>query len=229
MGGQGYEPLGWTAVSMMVVNLLGVDSRFVPKLPRILICGFAVASALGVTCVRLNTPIMWYGWTEQPVSQSLYHSRQPLLKNLSLQPECVNCLDGIVDIIKNNSEPDEPILSYPFMPIFYYLTGRTPPTFTYNQYIDVCPDKYAREDAARLLKNPPVIVVEMVFPSQVVKSDEELFRAAEQSGQRELQQAIRKITANYTLVATFRGKSFQYAWEEFPIKVWVRGAQETRR
>jgi hypothetical protein len=153
-------------------------------------------------------------------------SRQPFLRGMELNSETVESLDRIVAIIEQNSNPDEPIFAYPFMPIFYYLTGRPTPTFGYVDYHDVCPDKYAREDAERLLKNPPAVIIETVFPEKAVEFGERVFRGGMAAGQRDLEEAIRKITANYKLAAKLEGNSYSYGDGSYPIRVWVRPRSE---
>jgi hypothetical protein len=222
MGAQSYEPIGSTAVALMMVDFAGVSLSMAPDASRVLLGSLAVITCFGVTCVRLESPTMWVGWTERPVNEAVYRSRHPLLTGLRLSRDTVGCLDRITAIVQKHSNPGDPIFAYPSLPLFYYLARRSPPTFAYVDYYDVCPDQLAREEAARLLEKPPAVLIEMVFPPEVEKSHEDLFRGDKASGQRDLRAAIRKLTDGYALAATLDGASYQHGGQHYPIKVWVR-------
>jgi hypothetical protein len=227
MGAQGYEPIGFTAVSAMMAGLLTLDFRVAPRLMRALVASLAMIACFGVTCIKLDLPLSFVGWTEQPTDQAIYRSRQPLLRGMVLTSETVDCLDRIVGLIERHSEPGEPIFAYPSMPIFYYLTDRNPPTFAYVNYYDVCADKFVREDARRLLERPPAVIVMMEFPRISTDFHEKTFRGGGAPGQREMEDALANLTAGYELVATLDGKSYTYGDRgRYPIKVWARPRSE---
>jgi hypothetical protein len=202
-------------------------ARIAPRSTRALMASLAVIACFGITCIRLNVPLSWIGWTEQPTNQATYRSRQPLLRGLVLNAETVDCCDRIAAIIERHSKPGEPIFAYPFMPLFYYLADRNTPTFSYLNYYDTYADKYVREDARRILEHPPAVIIKMEFPRKTTAFHEEIFRGGGAAGQREMEAALAELTRGYRLVATLDGKSYTYGDQgHYPIRVWVR--PETR-
>jgi hypothetical protein len=223
MGFQGYEPIGYTAVSASIAALLTLDYRVAAGFTRALIAGLAVVACFGVASLRLDLPLTWVGWTEQPTDQARYRSRHPLLRGLVLPPETVDCFDRVTAIIERHTRPGDTIFAYPFMPVFYYLSGRNPVTFSYVHYYDVCADKFVREDVRRLVERPPAVLIITEFPRMMTRYHEEYFRDGRRSGQREMEAALAQLTREYRLVATFDGKSYTYAdTGHYPIRVWVR-------
>jgi hypothetical protein len=224
MGCQSYEAIGYTAVSATIAALLTLDYLVAAGLMRALIASLAVVACFGVACLKLDDPLSWHGWTEQPADQARYRSRHPLLRGLVLPWETANLFDRVTAIIERHTRPGDTIFAYPFMPVFYYLSGRDPVTFAYNHYYDVCADKYVREDIRRLLERPPAVLIITEFPREAVANDEEWLRGGRGSGQSEMEAALAQLTREYRLVATLDGKSYTCysGGGHYPIRIWVR-------
>jgi hypothetical protein len=113
MGFQGYEPIGYGAVSASIAALLTLDYLVAARLARALVAGLAVVACFGVACIKLHLPLTWVGWTEPPTDQAKYQSRQPLLRGLVLAPETVDCLDRITAIVEQHTRSGDTIFAYP--------------------------------------------------------------------------------------------------------------------
>jgi hypothetical protein len=223
MGGQGCEPIGYTAVSATVAALLAADYLVAARLTRALVASLAVVACFGAACIKLDLPLTWIGWTEQPTNQAQYKSRQPLLRGLVLGAETVDCLDRIVGIVEQHTRPGDTIFAYPYMPIFYYLSDRHPVTFSYNHYFDVCADKFVHEDARRLVERPPAVLIITEFARASIAYHEEIFRGGSASGHNAMEAALAGLTREYRLVASLDGRSYTCGdWQHYPIQVWVR-------
>ena len=108
--------------------------------------------------------------------------------------------------------------TYPEMGVLYTLTDRSPPTFAGSHNIDVVNDAFAREEAARVLRARPAVIVYYELPKSAVYWEELVWRGGKPSGQRDLVgAAVRSLTASYHLAGTY-----VIAPGDPPIMVYVK-------
>ena len=179
----------------------------------------AVAAALlgGVFYVvqnKLAKPFAWGGWAEPGVAAATEASDLPLLRGLRLTPETKQAVESVTRAIQAGAQPGEAIFVYPHIPVFYLLADRLPTTFGPVHFIDVCPDWLAQEDAERLVADPPESIVYFKLTEAQMQESERAFRDGRRSGQRDLVDALNKLTSErYELVEDLQtpltGRSLQ--------------------
>jgi hypothetical protein len=171
-------------------------------------------------CVTGKTqiPLSWWGWMEYGHSENVT-SAIPALKGFRLSTATVGIYDQIYIDIMNNTNSSDYVYTFPFIPFFNYVTGRVQPTFSPVHYFDVCPDYIAVLDAAKLLENPPRMIIYMEIPEPVFRFHELSFRNGQPSGQRSLVAAINDIIEKYNYRKI---DSFVTPGWDWPIYVWLK-------
>ena len=183
----------------------------------------AVAPALcGVllltqTADKLTQPFAFNGWRDGPVRLATETSRLPAMRGFRLPKDAVPLIDGVTDIIAKRSAPGDVIFTYPAMPLFYYLSGRSSPTYSWSHNIDAIPDAVAESDAEILLRTRPAVIVYYDFPPGFVEWEEALWRGGRPSGQRAIVAAIASLSREYELAG-----SFAVPMTGRPVKVLAR-------
>ena len=179
---------------------------------------------------KLNLPFT-FGYQDEPsVRQANIGSELYEMRGMRLPLSTVTLLDSATRFVQAHTTAGETIFTYPEMGIFYTLADRQPPTRAGSHNIDVVPDSMAREEAHRLLVNPPAVILYAKPSEQQIEAEEALWRNGQKSGQRALIAALDQITSTYVLTRTFlldRGDD--------PIRLYVRsdaidhgGASEIR-
>ncbi len=166
----------------------------------------AICTLLLVAGIRfkLTVPFYWGGaggWQEPPVSEAITKSALPELGGLRLSPRTVSMAEHLTQVIQANSRPEDDVLVYSHMPIFYILTHRRPCTFSYVFYHDVCPDYIAIEDAQRIRQHPPqMVVLNIPLDRNDYDDMERVFRGGKRSGQREMVKALGELRPRYQVI-----------------------------
>jgi len=160
----------------------------------------------------------WLGWRE-PIARSGIPSHWPRLAGYETDPRLMSEFDAILDEVSRYSKPGEPVFTFPFMPMFNYVTGRPQPTFAPVHYWDVCPDWVATADAERLRWTRPRMLIVMDVNSRDWKIAEDAFRHGAKSGQRQIRAVIESMvrSGDYKLVHTWVGPGYGT-----PVRVWAR-------
>ena len=162
-------------------------------------------SMAGLLCVliassgacKLTAPFSWMSWPEPPITEARHASSLPQLAGLRLSAPTLHLTETIAKLVRDNTQPGNSLIVYPYFPLFYSLTGLNPPTYPFNFYIDVCPDDLCRQAAAALLSHPPDAIIYMVEDDRKLSIDESVFRAGSKSGSREIVRAIEKLRPAY--------------------------------
>ena len=218
-----YPPMAVPATGFMMAFLMAACAATpVSKWLNVALLGCLLVCAAQATSSKLHTPFHWSGWKEPDVATATVRSRLPELEGYWLSPETAHFVDTVTGKIQQYSSPRDPVFVAPHMPLFYLLSGRTPPTFAYVHFTDVCPDDIARADARRLLQNPPAVIVYMEPDQAELRESERLFRGGQPSVERDLAAAIQSLTRDYSLVSELAtpltGKVF---------KIWSRPSRST--
>ena len=155
-------------------------------------------SFIGYAAVRkANVPGHLYGWDEAPIGLSTFEPDAPELAGFQVSRFTADFYNTVIDVLKKNVHEGDTILAYPNMEIFYGIARAKSPTFCLNHWFDICPDDVAREDARRLLRNPPAVIIATELPSWFYALHEQYFREGEVSGQRAIWDAISKLSKHY--------------------------------
>ena len=132
-------------------------------------------------------------------------SRQEALSGFSMSEPTARLIDGTVDLIRAHSGPDGTVFAFPHLSMLIGLADRKISGRVPVYWFDTCPDGLAREEAVRLLAQPPDVIVAMELSWAAFAAQEALFRGGAKSGQRDLYQAMFTLIRrdNYQVVGRF--------------------------
>lgn len=167
------------------------------------------------------SPNTFYFWEEPPIAEATTTSTLPELAGFRLSPATAQFYDEVTRLIRAHSTPEDTVLVYPHMPIFYGLADRKPAGFCPCYLMDVCPDSVAARDAQFIREHPPAVIVNFQIPPDVYDDLERIFRNGNRSGQRQLVEVIDDLVKNYHRVGDFHdpsGKTRIEVWARTPIK-----------
>lgn len=173
------------------------------RLGQLAVCAVAVLVCVDVVRLKLDIPFGFGFFTEGPVSTATIHSDQPKLRGILLPAATARLVDGIAHIVASNTNPADTIFTYPEMAIFYALTDRKWPTQTASHNVDVVNDAFAKEEAARLLKNPPKVLIYLPETEAQSRGEEAAWRDGHRMGQRDIAAAVETLAKNYRLAAVY--------------------------
>jgi hypothetical protein len=152
---------------------------------------------------KLDLPFGFDGEDEMAVRFATDVSVQPQLRDIRLPPPTVKFLDETVKLVAARTGPGDTIFTYPEMGLLYSLTGRTPPTLAGSHNIDVVNDTFAREEAARLTRARPAVVICYQLPETALREQERMWRGGKTSGQRDIIAAVQSLVGGYHLAGTY--------------------------
>ncbi|HLJ48816.1 MAG TPA: hypothetical protein VKU01_22520 [Bryobacteraceae bacterium] len=160
----------------------------------------------------------WTAWQEG-IAETTRASHWPRLAGYRTDAAVMANIDSVLDVIGHASQPGDAVFTFPFMPIFNYVTNRPQPTFAPVHYWDVCPDAVAEADSRRVLDAKPKVIVFMGFEEDLWSLHEGAFRGGRRSGQRAIQQAIDDLvrSGDYVHIRSWNGPFY-----EVPVHVWAR-------
>ena len=154
---------------------------------------------------KLNLPFAFDHQEEAAVRFARRASGQPMLRGMRLATEEVRLFDDVsaaADAARSHGEHSG--FTYPEMSLIYPVSGLEFPTRAGSHNIDVVPDEFAREEAARLLKARPAVIVYARPCEADLAADEAIWRGGRRSGQREMVAALDRIVVDYRLAGTYR-------------------------
>ncbi len=160
-----------------------------------LVLAGVLALALGVSWQRRVEPFWFAGWTEPPLDAPRAASPPRGLAGFEISAETSHFIERLVAAIEGHSQPSDRIFVFSSAPVFYFLTGRQVETFASLHWYDVTTDDICRRDLARLLENPPAVLVLWEESEQELRLHEQVFRAGRPSGQREMSRGLRDLAA----------------------------------
>ena len=166
---------------------------------------------------KLDKPFGFALQDEPAVRFANATSVQPQLRGMRLPANVVSFLDDTVSTVAKETRPGDTIFTYPEMGLFYPLTGRQPPTFAGSHNIDVINDAFAREEAQRLTRARPAVIIYSRVPDSALLVEEWAYRKGKRSGQRDLIAAVEALVKDYRLAGTY-----VIAPGDPPISVYVR-------
>jgi hypothetical protein len=207
----------WSIAAMLALSWPAFEAMTLPGL------GFLLAAALdGVRSLfrwfpllimgllvffevreKLDMPFGFGHQNEPAVRYALAASVQPQLRGMRLPAEAVRFLDDTANTVRTQSRPDDTIFTYPEMGLLYPLSGRRTPTWTGSHNIDVVNDTFAREEAERLKRSPPAVIVYSRLSEQWLEDDERMWRGGRRSGQRDIIAVLEELVKGYRLAGTY--------------------------
>ena len=200
--------LSWPAFEAMALPGLGflVAAVVESARPRALPYVYAVLVLVAGMQVRekLDLPFGFDYQDEDPVREAMSRSVQPALRGMRLPEPTVRFLDETVATIRANTRDGDTIFVYPEMGLLYALSGRMYPTFSGSHNMDVVSDSLATDEAERVRRGRPAVIVYYRITEQQQRDAERLWRAGGPSGQRLLVQAIEEILPGYRLAGQYQ-------------------------
>jgi len=179
--------------------------------------GCCWALMFGTVLFKEGMPFGFGDWLEPPVNAAVSRCSIPELRGFLLPAETVDFIESTVHIIEGFSSQSDTIFVYPELGLFYGLTERMPATFSASHNIDVVPDSFAKEEAQRLLRVRPAVLIYSPRSEQSLRGEEAYWRRGKPSGQRDLIAAVETLAREYRLVRVFR----MYTLEE-PVYIFAR-------
>lgn len=223
--------VGWSVAFTLSLSWPAFEAMTIPGLGLLLAAAvegargwgrrllYAVMIAMIFLAVRekLDLPFTFDNQDEAPVRMATVRSRLPEMRGMRLAPEEVRLLDETVPLMQSAAEHGQSVFTYPEFVLLYALSGANPPTWATSHNIDVVSDSLAREDAERLLRNPPQVIAFARPSERDLEVQEAIWRDGKPSGQRDLVKAIDTLLPEYRLVDTF-----QLMPGDTPISLYVR-------
>ncbi len=164
------------------------------------------SAALAITLTTLGKtliPFGLYGVCDSPIRLANRESKLPRLKGFVLPQDTVQFIDSTVEIINQNSKPDDYIFVYPDVGMFYALTDRRCPTHSFIHNIDITPDAMGKSEAKLLLEKRPSVLIYCPMPEKDLIFLEKWWRQGKQSGLRSIHEACAALSKEYQLVRSF--------------------------
>jgi hypothetical protein len=152
---------------------------------------------------KLDMPFGFIGGSEERVGLATTASVQPQMRGMRLPPDTRDFLDGTIALIRDHTNSNDRIFTFPEMSIIYALADRRPPTWSWSHNIDVINDRFALEEANRLRERPPAVIVYSPPSEATLSLEERAWRLGERSGQRDLIEAVESITRSYELRGSY--------------------------
>jgi hypothetical protein len=199
--------LSWPAFEAMTLPGLGLllaaavdGAQFRGR--AVLYCVMAAMVFLAVR-EKLDDPFAFDFQDEPAVRFATQRSALPALMGMRLPAETVRLLDETAPAMQAAATSHAPVFAYPEMGILYSLSGGKPPTFAASHNVDVVSDDLAREDTARLLQNPPAVILYARPDEAALRAQDVLWRDGRPSGQRDLVAALDRLVAHDQPADTF--------------------------
>ena len=173
------------------------------RLGRLVVCAIVMLVCVDTVRLRLDTPFGFGFFTDGPVSTANVRSDQARLSGILLPAATVRLVDGVAHIVASNTTPADTIFTYPEMALFYALTDRRWPTQTASHNVDVVNDAMAKEEAARLLQNPPKVLIYLPETEEQSRVEEANWRNGHRMGQRDIAAAVETLARSYRLAGVY--------------------------
>ncbi|MBT8635766.1 hypothetical protein G6644_00665 [Polynucleobacter paneuropaeus] len=169
---------------------------------------------------KFKAPYAWWYTSEPEIYDNAYETKIPLLAGMKLSDSGAVTLNEIFDVITSHSSPSDDIFLFPNISGLYAITNRLPHSKSVVTWFDFLPDRLAKEEANRLIENPPKIIGNLQLPEKVWNVHETYFRGGQKMGQRHIQEAIKTLTSKknspYSLIYT------KQISPESKFEVWAR-------
>ena len=194
----------FTAMLLPGIGLLVAGSLAASRgLGRLAVYAVVMLLCVDVVRIKLDIPFQFGFLVDGPVSTATVRSDQPKLRGMLLPAETARLLDGVAHIVASNTTPSDTIFAFPEMGLFYPLTDRRWPTESGSHNVDVVSDSFAEKEAARLLANPPKVLIYHPQTEEQSHNEEITWRNGHRMGQRDIAAAVETLAKNYRLAGVY--------------------------
>jgi hypothetical protein len=153
---------------------------------------------------KFDVPYSWWLLKTGSVRSAVCKPANEVMRGLCFDPGELSKIDAIVAEIQKRTDPSDPVYVFPHMPLFNLISGRPPFANAVESWYDFMTDRTAEKVAARLLSDPPKIIVLANLPSVVADEHEKAFRDGGILGQRRIIDAIRQLLEQNVIKAVLR-------------------------
>ena len=173
------------------------------RLGRLAICAVVLLVCIDTVRLKLDVPFGFGSFTDGQVSAATVRSDQTKLKGIFLPAATARLIDDVTHIVASSTTPADTIFVYPEMALFYALTDRKWPTETGSHNVDTVNDAFAKQEAERLLQNPPKVIVFLPETEAQLRAEEIVWRDGHRMGQRDIIAAVKTLAAGYRLAGIY--------------------------
>ncbi|MDE1161948.1 MAG: hypothetical protein PW792_08375 [Acidobacteriaceae bacterium] len=213
-----FAAVGWSVAFTLSLSWPAFEAMTLPGLALLLAAAhdgtrlwgrrflYLVAAAMIFIQIRekLELPFAFNHQEEPAVRFATVRSNIPQLRGMRFPAETARLLDRTTEVMQQAApKPEDTVFTYPEFGLIYALADRNPPTRAGSHNIDVIPDSFAREEAARLLAHPPKAILYARPTESDLLDDERIWRHGHRSGQRDLIYALDQLVSACTLTDTF--------------------------
>lgn len=179
-----------------ITNLSQIGSKLVP------IFGFLCLSFSIIVCAKkFDKPYYWWELSSPSIWNASSNSKFELLKGINFPPLTAETIDNVSLAIREHSKPSDEVIAFPNIPLFYLLSQRWPNSKVIVPWFDFLPDQLAIDEASRISKSKPKVIVLLRLSEEVWKAHELNFRGGRSIGHREIMREIENLlgTHSYSL------------------------------
>jgi hypothetical protein len=194
-----FSPMLLPGFGLVVAGALAGSSR----LGQLVVCIVVFLVCIDTVRLKLDKPFSFGSFADGPVATANVRSDQTKLKGIRLPANTARLVDGVAHIVATNSTPADTIFAYPEMVLFYALNDRKWPTQSASHNVDVINDAFAREEAARLLQNPPKVIIYLPETEAQLRAQEAAWRNGNRMGQRDIIAAVETLARSYRLAGDY--------------------------
>lgn len=190
------------------------------RLQRLFVSYLCIMLIFSLADTKFKAPYAWWYTSEPEIYDNTYETKIPLLAGINLSASSALTLNQIFDAIKSHSSPSDDVFLFPNISGLYAITNRLPHSKSVVTWFDFLPDRLAKQEASRILQNPPKIIGNLQLPENAWEAHEAYFRGGQKMGQRTIQEAINTLTSKknspYSLIYT------KQISPESKFEVWAR-------
>ncbi|HMM06117.1 MAG TPA: hypothetical protein PKD52_05545 [Clostridiales bacterium] len=160
-----------------------------------------------VSCASVKDiiPYSWWGYTETDQEMQCETADVPYLTGLQLSAEKKEMYEGVYTLMQKYLDDDDSLFVTPHCPIFYLIADKTPFTYSYVQWFDVCSDRAIIDDIEKIKEEKPKMIIVSPLQENVMEAHESMFSGGKVSTQRKLMDSLEEFTEkqDYTAVNTY--------------------------